>query len=108
MLEDDLRFVGSITGGATTDRLQAACIDRELESKYSFADACFVKHIPILLDHHFYFTTRSHGDVCADVDYVLLELGLIPGAVPEVDVGSSGGNSSRETMNGVAILREHK
>ena len=100
--------MGPITGLAATDRLGAARVDGEFKAKYSFADACFVKHIPILLDHHFYFTMRSHRDVCADVDYVLLELGLIPGAVPEVDVGSSGGNSSRETMNGVAILREHK
>ena len=99
--------MGPITGLAATDRLGAARVDGEFKAKYSFADACFVKHIPIFLKHHLYFTARSHSDVGADTD-MLLELWLIPGAVPEVDVGSSGGNSGRETMDGVAILGEHK
>ena len=97
LLEDDLRFVWPIAGLATTDRLGAARVDGEFKSEHRFADACFIIHAPILLDHHFYFTARSH---------VLLELRCIAGAMLEVDVGASGCDSSRDVTNRVAILGE--
>ena len=96
-----------IAGLAATDGLGAARVDGEFKSEHSFANACFIKHVPILLDHHFYFTARSHGDMCADT-YVLFELRCMAGAIPEVDVSARGCDSSRDATDGVAILSEHE
>ena len=97
----------SVTGLATADGLRAARVNGELEAKDSFADAGFVEDVPILLYHHFNFTARCQSNMGADAD-MLLELGLVPGTVPEVDVGAQGGDGSWNTANRIAILGEVK
>ena len=107
LFKNYLRLVRSVTGLATADGLRAARVNGELEAKDSFADAGFVEDVPILLYHHFNFTARCQSNMGADAD-MLLELGLVPGTVPEVDVSARGGDGSWNTANRIAILGEDK
>ena len=107
LLQYDFRFVWSITGFAAADRLGAARVDGIFEAKDSFADVGFVEDVPIIMYQHLNFSTRRHSDMGADAD-MLLELELVPGTVPEVDVGAQRGDGSWNMSTRVAILGEHK
>ena len=87
LLQDDLRFVRSVTRLAAADGLGASRVNGELETEDCLADASFVEDVPILLDHDFDFAPRSQSNMITDAD-VFLEFRFVTGTVPKVDVGA--------------------
>jgi len=105
LFKDDPGFVGPIARLATANRLRAACVNGKFKPEDRFANTSFVEDIPIFLYHHFYFTTGGESNVSTDAN-VLVKFGCVSGAIPEVKVGASRGNSSRDAANRIAVLGE--
>ena len=72
-----------------TDWLRATGFNCEFETEDGFADAGFVEHIPMFLDHHFDFPSSCESNMIADFD-VLVVFGRVTGSIPE---GQSKGDS---------------
>jgi hypothetical protein len=105
LFENNLGFVGPITRFATADGLGATSVDSEFEPKDGFANAGFVKDVPVLLDHHFNATTGGEVDMVANAD-MLLKFRSITSGIPEVNIGASRLESGRKTTDRIAVLSE--
>ena len=107
LVENNFGFMGTITRFATADGLGAASINSKFEPQDGFANAGFIKNVPVLLNHHFNATAGGKVDVVTDAD-MLFKFGRITSGIPETNIGTSRLESGRKTADRIAMLSENE
>ena len=107
LLQDDLGFVRAIARLAAIDGLRAIGANGKLKAEDSFAGACSVENIPVILEKH--LDCAAGGQVNSRTNFqVLAEFGRVTGTVPEMDVGAGGLKSGWDATDRFPILGENQ
>ncbi len=89
------------------ETLPASCDNGKLKAEDSFAGACSVENIPVILEKH--LDCAAGGQVNSRTNFqVLAEFGRVTGTVPEMDVGAGGLKSGWDATDRFPILGENQ